>query len=482
MFANDSETLEASGLRNKGVGTVLNLPHKAGLRLAWQLPRRLVGRLLPVLWVSLLVLAACRPETASPSAATYPAEVAVAWYDLTLELIRTTQGYTPPVAARTLGYLGVTLYETVRPGMPGYTTLAGQLNGLDELPTPDPLARHDWAAAANRALAAQVRALFPTAPAEQLAAIDALEEQFNRQFSQTVDAVTLRHSQTWGNTVAAAIYVWSRTDGGHEGYLTNFPADYAPPSGPGRWVKTPPAFSPPMQPYWGDNRPFVLTDGAACPAPPPPAYSTDPASAFYAEAYEVYTTVRQRNPQQEEIASFWADDPGRTATPSGHWVAILGQVLMAEEAGLDVAAVGYAKLGIAVADAFITCWHTKYVYHLVRPISYIQSEIDPTWNADTITDPVLTPPFPEYTSGHSVQSGAAATVLTAVFGENYKFTDRTHDDLGMAAPTFTSFAAAAQEAAISRLYGGIHYRSAIEQGLAQGQCVGEHVLALTWQQ
>ncbi|HXF64981.1 MAG TPA: vanadium-dependent haloperoxidase, partial [Caldilineaceae bacterium] len=142
----------------------------------------------------------------------------------------------------------------------------------------------------------------------------------------------------------------------------------------------------------------------------------------------------------------------------------------------------YAKLGIALADAFITCWHTKYVYNVLRPLTYIQQVIDPTWNTPEITDPVTTPPFPEYTSGHSVQSAAAAAVLTELFGQDYAFVDHTHDALGYAPRTFGSFAEAANEAAISRLYGGIHYRSAIEQGLLQGRCIGGKVNRLQFRE
>jgi hypothetical protein len=437
---------------------------------------------LVALIVSGLGLAACQPVAPSTPAADHPAEVAVAWVDLTLDLIRTTPGYSPPVAARALGYLGVTLYETVRPGMPGYQTLAGQVNGLAALPAPDPLARYHWPAAANRALAAQARAFFPTAPAEQQAAIDRLELHFAQQYAGALDADTLRRSRVWGETVARAIFDWSLTDGGHEGYLSNVAAGYIPPSGSGLWVKTPPKYAEPLQPYWGNNRPFALAGGDTCPAPKPPAYGEDPTSGFYREAYEVYETVRRGDPQELAIARFWADDAGRTATPAGHWLSILNQVLEQRQATLDVAAESYAKLGIAVADAFITCWHTKYIYNVLRPITYIQTVIDPAWNTPTITDPVTTPPFPEYTSGHSVQSSAAAVVLTDLFGEGYAFTDHTHDALGAAPRTFASFAEAAQEAALSRLYGGIHYRSAIEQGMVQGRCVGEHVLALTFRQ
>ncbi len=440
-------------------------------------------RRLTIVTAGLLVgvlLSACSPVTLTAPTANYSSEVAVAWYDVTMDLIRTTPGYSPPVASRALGYMGVTLYETVRPGMPGYRSLAGQLNELDTLPTADPTAHYHWPTAANSALATVIRALFPTAPAEQLAAVDALQVRFDDQFLAEVDAETLRRSQAWGETVAQAILAWAETDGGHEGYMTNVDKSYVPPTGAGLWVKTPPGFADALQPHWGDNRPFVLRDGNACPAPAPPAYSVEVSSDFYWEAEEVYQTVRRQDPEQIAIAHFWADDAGRTATPPGHWVSILSQVLVQEEAGLDVAAESYAKVGMVVADAFITCWHTKYIYNLVRPISYIQTVIDPAWNAETMTDPVTTPPFPEYTSGHSVQSAAAARVLSDLFGEAYAFTDHTHDDLGYAPRSYGSFVEAAEEAAISRLYGGIHYRSAIEQGLRQGECVADHILSLAF--
>ncbi len=137
---------------------------------------------------------------------------------------------------------------------------------------------------------------------------------------------------------------------------------------------------------------------------------------------------------------------------------------------------------MAVSDAFITCWHTKFVHNVVRPITYIQAHIDPSWNTPDITDVVGTPPFPEYTSGHSVQSGASAFVLTSLFGDDYAFVDNTHLKLGMPGRPYRSFFAAADEAALSRLYGGIHYRSAIENGIEQGKCVGEHILSLKFYQ
>lgn len=432
-------------------------------------------------WLAcLLLLAGCAPAPTgiAPAADQYQSDLAVAWFDLTLKLVRETPGFSPPVASRALGYLGVALYETVRPGMPGYQSLTGQLNGLDRLPKVAVLARYHWPSAANAALAALVRQLFPTAAPENLALIDTLEAKYAADFRTYVDGETYWRSVVWGRSMADAIFTWSKDDGGHEGYAKNFPDGFVAPVGQGLWISTPPNYQGALQPYWGANRPFVLSSGGECPAMPPYAYSETTNSRFYYEALEVYLVGMNRTQEQTDIALFWSDDAGRTATPPGHWVSILNQVLLNEDASLDVAAEAYAKLGIAVADAFITCWHTKFQYNVVRPISYIQAFIDPTWDTPDITDPVMTPPFPEYTSGHSVQSGAAALVLTSLFGDSYNFTDNTHAALGLAPRTYPSFQAAAEEAAISRLYGGIHYRAAIEQGLIQGQCVGERVLSL----
>ena len=406
------------------------------------------------------------------------AEVAIAWFNLSLELVTETPGFSPPVASRAFGYLGVTLYETVQPGMEGYRSLVGQLNQLHRLPRTYSWAEYHWPSAANAALASTMRLLFPTATEKHQQAIDALEQRFAERYQAEVEATTYRRSVAWGLTLADAIFTWSMGDGGHEGYLHNFADDYVAPGGEDVWVPTPPKYSAALLPYWGENRPFALVNSDACPSAPPPAYSEAQDSTFYAEAWEVYEVVQAADPTEVEIARYWADDPGKTATPPGHWISILNQVLEQEGATLALASESYAKVSIALADSFITCWHTKYLYNMPRPITYIQKVIDPTWNTPVVVDPVITPPFPEYTSGHSVQSAAAATALSDLFGATYAFTDHTHVRLGFAPRAYTSFQEAAQEAAISRLYGGIHYRSAIENGLAQGECVGKRVLEL----
>src|SRR5262245_36903127 len=285
----------------------------------------------------------------APPAGRFDAEVPTAWFDLALRLVRTTAGFTPPVASRALAYTGITLYEALVPGMPGYRSLDGQLPGLSTFPPRAERAGLHRPAVANAALGAILRQLFPTAPAEGLAAVDALEASFVDRFRRRVARSALRRSGEWGAAVADLVFDWSRDDGGHEGYLKNFPVEYVPPVGPGLWQPTPPAFLRALQPFWGENRTFAIADGSACPAGDPTPYSEDPASAFWAEAREVYDAVNNLTDEQRAIAIFWADDPGVTATPPGHSVSIATQVLRAMDAGLDTAAETYAKVGMAVA-------------------------------------------------------------------------------------------------------------------------------------
>jgi hypothetical protein len=383
---------------------------------------------------SLMIVAAPLAQRA-PGPAAFSARVPAAWFDLALDLARTTPGFSPPVAARAFAYTAIALHDAVSPRP---ITRAPRAAGLH------------WPTVANSAMATIARDLFPTTDRQ---AIDELERRFAHR------SPAGRRASAHGRRVARHVFAWSRTDG----YLRNAPP-YTPPQGAGLWVPTPPAFAPALQPFWGRNRPFVKL---TCAAAAPPAYSEDPSSAFYAEAREVYDVGRSLTPEQTAIARFWSDDPGVTSTPGGHSLSIATQTLRALDAPLDVAAEAYASVTIAVSDAFIACWRTKFRYNLLRPVTYIQRVIDPAWM------PLLTtPPFPEYTSGHSVQSMAAAEVLTDLFGRR-PFTDRTHTP----ARSFASFRAAAREAAMSRLYGGIHYRAAIEHGMDEGACIAARVRA-----
>jgi hypothetical protein len=440
--------------------------------------------------LGLLVISGCStespmaPEPTPGPVARHNADVAVAWSDLQMSLIATTPGYTPPVAARALGYSGVALYQALVPGMPDYRSLAGLVNGLSPTPQPMPGEQIYWPAVANSALATITARLFASTSPTNLARIDSLERALQAHYLDAPDVTVLNRSNSHGRLVAEAVFEWSKGDGGHEGYLRNFPTDYTPPVGPGMWVPTPRpvgAPQPAMQPYWGSNRPFILTpDNPSIDNDPgaPPAYSEDPASECYRQAHEVYTTVPALSTEQRAIALFWSDDPGRTCTPAGHSISILNQSIRTRGVSLEKSAEAYARVGMAVSDGFVACWQVKYRYNVMRPITYIRTVIDSTWNNPTITDPLTTPPFPEYPSGHSVQSGAASAVLTSLYGEGFSFVDHTHDAAGMTARSFGSFDEFAREAAISRLYGGIHCRAAIENGLAQGTKIGRRIASL----
>ncbi len=419
--------------------------------------------------------------TAAKPASAYSSGVVYDWTQLDLLLVQQTPGFSPPVAARALGYIGLTLYESVVPGMPGYQSLAGQLNELSSLPWAQPDEPLHWPTVANAALATMTRMMFSNASAENKARIDLLERSLPLKYTQDFDPNTVtpdisNRSETFGKLMAMAVMTWARTDGGHEawGPLRRNRANYVPPSGTGKWSATPPAFAPALLPYWGENRPMVLKAAADCPAPPPPAYAEDAGTAFYKQGQEVYSISNAATQEQRQFALYWADDPGKTPTPAGHWAWLTNDLLKSRQASLATAAETFARLNIAMSDAFVAAWYTKYTLSVIRPVTYVQLAIDSNW----VPSLMHTPPFPDYPSGHSVQSSAAATVLEREFGANTAFTDNTHNDRGWGPRTFKSFKSAADEAAVSRLYAGIHYRFSIDGGKPQGQCVANKVLAL----
>ncbi len=415
------------------------------------------------------------------TAASFSSGVANEWFQLALLLTQQTPGFSPPVASRALAYLGLALYESVVPGMPQHTSLAGQLNELSSLPWAQPDEPLHWPTVANAAMATMTRMMYPTATAENKARIDLLERSLPLKYGQDFDPATLNaeitsRSETFGKLMAMALFTWARTDGGHQawGPLRRSQQNYVPPSGAGKWSATPPGFAPALLPWWGEVRPFALKSADECPAPPPPPYSDEPGSAFHKEANEVYSVSKQATQEQRQFALYWADDPGKTPTPAGHWAFIATDVLKARKASLAEAAEVFGRLNIAMADAFIAGWKTKYSLNLLRPVTYVQLVIDSNW----VPGLMNTPPFPEYPSGHSVQSSAAAVVLANAFGAQTPFTDNTHNDRGWGPRQFSSFAAAANEAGLSRLYAGIHYRFGVVGGQVQGTCVAGKVMAL----
>ena len=411
---------------------------------------------------------------ASPLQAGEGRGVMVQWYRLVLELVRHTPTYSPPVASRAFAYLGVTGYEVMASGRPELASLAGQLNGFEALPGRGD-GDFDEAVVMQAAMALAVRNLFGNTGPSGQQAMDRMAASLSGQVAAGLPGEVVARSAAYGRSLAQHVWLWSQSDGGAVIDNMGFPREFVLNPAPGHWKPTSTIAlqQAPLLPDWGRNRPFAMPAGSACPLPPPPAYSEDPASEFYAQAKEVYEVTRALTDEQKEIARFWSDDPMLSPTPPGHWVALV--MTLIEKDGLDGprAADALMRVGVAMADGFIGCWASKYDYDTVRPVSYIKAVIDPNW------EPLLiTPPFPEYPSGHSTQSGAAAAVLTAIFGEGYSFGDPTHEADGIAVRQFGSFQAAAEEAALSRLYGGIHFRAGIERGLEQGRCIGAYAVGL----
>ena len=410
-------------------------------------------------------------RAAVPSAA----EVLERWYKLVLLLVRHTPIYSPPVASRNFAYMATAVYETMAAISPGWQSLAGQLNGLKEPPYKEKPQGLDLAHALHGALEASVSSFFVrTGPSGERALKSTARKISADLVGSVADDVAAR-SEDFGRSVATRILEWSDSDGGAVIENMGFPMSFKPKEGKANWVPTSTIGlqQAPLLPNWGNNRTFAMPDGGACPIKGPPAYSEEKDSPFYKEAFEVYDTVKNLKPEQRAIARFWSDDPMLSPTPPGHWVSIAMQVAKQRNMTVEECADMLMRVSVAVADGFISCWRVKFQVDLLRPVTYIKRVIDPKWNSVLIT-----PPFPEYPSGHSTQSGAAATALTALLGDNVVFEDATHIRDGLPARKFKNFWEAANEAGISRLYGGIHYRAAIDHGLEQGRCVGTYAANL----
>lgn len=434
-------------------------------------------RFSPILFLGLLFLS-CQPDDEKPIdfpvVSDYSGEIVSDWGEIILKLSKECPGFSPPVVARAMGYIGVGLYESMVPGMPEYQSLQGQLEvfPVGTIPEIESDVIYNWDLVANATLAKLVVHVFPNASVENLDLINETKQKWDSKYELESQDVKDR-SVAFGEAVGIAMSDFSDTDSYQDAYLNNFPSSYVPPTTPGSWVPTPPAYQPALQPYWKEARVWMKENVEEVLPAPPPAYSILPSSPFYLEAMEVYETVQHLTSEEKTIADFWSDDPQRTATPGGHSLSIALEILRVENGDLGLGAVTLAKLGIAVNDAFVSCWNAKYIFNLIRPITFIHTYIDPDWEI-----PLNTPPFPEYPSGHSVQSGAAAKVLTDLFGENHPFIDNMHlsrGDIDGSPRNFSSFYEFADEAAISRLYGGIHFRSAIEVGVDQGVEVGTNI-------
>jgi hypothetical protein len=413
--------------------------------------------------------------TSAQSSATPPEEVLRSWYKVVLELVRHTPTYSPPVASRSFAYLGVTAFEAVASGSTEMQSLSGQLNGLKIVPTRVSGATYDESIVVHAAMADAIHNYFGNTGPTGQHVMATVQAKLQAKISTDVPTDVVSRSEIYGRSIAEHVLAWSKDDGGAVVENMGFPMQYELTAGTAHWVPTSliAQQQKPLLPNWGKNRTFAMPTGAACALPAPPEYSEDRNSEFYMQALEVVQAKQNLTDEQKTIARFWSDDPMLSPTPPGHWISIALQILERDKVGLAKSADVLARLGIAEADAFIGCWNAKYQYDLLRPVTYIRRVMDPKWEPL-----IITPPFPEYPSGHSTQSGAAAAVLTQMFGEDFAFEDATRHGDGLKPRAFKNFWAAADEAGISRLYGGIHFRAAIDRGLEQGRCVGAFTNAL----
>jgi hypothetical protein len=384
--------------------------------------------------------------------------------------------FSPPVASRIYAYASIAAYEAAIHQDPAYISLAGQVNGLTEVPKPVEGQEYSYPLASVQAMLKVGRALVFSEDK-----MDVFYEDLMKEFRDTgIPDDVFERSIEYGDQVGAHILAWSAKDNYKQS--RSFPK-YSISNDPATWKPTPPAYMDAVEPHWNKIRTFVIDSAAQFIPVRPTPFGTDKNSQFYKEAFEVLEITKNLTEEEKNIAFFWDCNPfmmnvkghvmfaTKKISPGGHWINITR--VAAKTAKLDFvkSSEAYVWVSLALIDGFISCWDEKYRSSLIRPESYINQYMDENWV------PLLqTPPFPEYTSGHSVISSSAATVLTNLLGDNFAFIDSTEVEFGLTVRSFASFKQASNEAAISRVYGGIHYKPAVEVGVTQGTKIGEFVL------
>jgi membrane-associated phospholipid phosphatase len=455
-------------------------------------------RLLALVAIIGLTLSACKDQNTpgvnndgpSPLVASFTNKVVYDWNQKFLEIERNAQGYRPGPAPRALAYIGLSNYEACITSMPTHNSLASLYPGLT-IPPIQLNQEYHWPTVINASYANLMRLFFGNMTAEEEQSVNDLEAQLNNQYRNELNSQEVfDRSVSYGKAVSNAVWDWSATDPvGHNAYPDPF-ANYdwqAEYDAPGDWVPTSPGPGKPMFPRWGNARRFAITlDDRLCPAPLP--YSEDPGSAFYNQALENVIYTAGRPYESEWIGEFWSDDlMNLTFSPGPRWTAIADQIMVLEESNLEFALELNAKMGMALNDAAVACWHSKYFYNVERPESYIKRVIDP--NFEPILDHPYTgqvgisPSFPAYPSGHSTMGGAGAEVLADMYGTDYTFTDNCHagrPEFEGTPRTFTSFYKAADENAWSRVLLGVHYRMDCTEGVELGYRCAYKVNRLPW--
>jgi len=388
--------------------------------------------------------------------------------------------FSPPVASRVFAFPNVAAYEILVQKDTTYASLVHTANGLNSIPK----------IGENPNINANVAALIAHMEVSKMLLfskekLDVLKDSLYQKWQQINEKEFLA-SQSYALKVVSQVKEWMDADQ----YIQTrtMPKYTVAISDASRWQPTPPAYMDAIEPHWNKIRPFLLQSADQFKPLPHPKFSLEKDSDFYKELLEVYAIsnrITAKGDQSEEvaIAQFWDCNPyvsvtrghfmfaTKKITPGAHWIGIVKIASKKTNANLMETVNAYTKTSLAIADAFISCWDEKYNTNLIRPETLIHQNMDPDWL------PILqTPPFPEYTSGHSVVSGAASVVLTALFGDDFAFDDTTELQFGLPVRSFSSFYDASSEAAISRMYGGIHYRAAVDNGLEQGKNLGHFIV------
>ena len=383
--------------------------------------------------------------------------------------------FSPPVASRIYAYPSIAAYEILAIKDESINSLVGKVQDLTKIPQaekeiiPSIAAVHAFNIVGKQLIFSEDK---------MVQFQDTLMHEINKIIAPTGH---IENSLQYGQIVADHILAWADKDKYKQ--TRSFPK-YTVSDEEDSWKPTPPAYMESIEPHWKEIRPFIIESADQFTPERPTTFDMKKGSAFYKEVEEVYTVGKNIKEEERLIASFWDCNPyvmnlkghamfaNKKITPGGHWIGITKIACEKDKASIAKSAKAYAMCSIALMDAFISCWDEKYRSKLIRPETIINEHIDPSWQ------PVLqTPPFPEYTSGHSVISTAAAIMLTSIFGENFSYIDDVEVEYGLPTRSFGSFIEASQEAAVSRLYGGIHYRPAIDNGVKQGTKLGEFLVA-----
>lgn len=436
-------------------------------------------------------VSSCKNDTTERSEVKdYDNKVAYEWNELFLKVERYAAGYRPGPAPRALAYMGLSSYEACVSGMPSYRSIAQLYPGLS-IPQADPNLEYHWPTVVNASYGYLMPLFFGKATSAQVESMKSLETTFENEAKSKVANDVFDRSKKHGEAVAAAIWNYAKTDlVGHEHYLDPFQGyDWAGKyKKDGDWKPTFPGPGKPMGGIWGGARTFAINNFEKV-CRPPLTYSADKTSKLYAQALEVYS---QNTPtlsyEDEWVGEFWSDDlVNLTFSPGPRWIAIGNQALLHENSNLETAIYMNAKVGLALNDASVGCWASKYYYNVERPQTYINRVIDPNWKP-ALFNPLtgetgVTPSFPAYPSGHSTMGAAGAEALASVFGYSYAMTDNCHrgrTEFEGKPRTFTSFLEMAQESAWSRVPLGVHYRMDCEEGVRYGTEIGRKVNNLPW--